>query len=277
MPGCTGLRAGLPNQLEINVTDIYIWFAEPRPVYGSDGERFIRAWTDDPAKVASLRDAIGKEPTRYLLATTAPAVEDVSERVYWSEPIRSTAPAVAKEASGDAQPERASHCRDTCNFYNFRRPCVCPAPTVGDSAGEPFGYVSEFGLGCMKRDRHVSIFKKMSDSSSCGKAIPVYLGVPPVQTADVRAMTDAARDVLAERARHGGEEGFTLAHDDQHTDGSLAVAGACYALVDARDTIGGAWPWDFRWWKPTTPRRNLVKACALILAEIERLDRKDSK
>jgi hypothetical protein len=33
------------------------------------------------------------------------------------------------------------------------------------------------------------------------------------------------------------------------------------------------WPWDLKWWKPTTPRRDLVKAAALIVAEIERLDR----
>ncbi|MEB3421767.1 hypothetical protein VK682_24660 [Salipiger manganoxidans] len=33
------------------------------------------------------------------------------------------------------------------------------------------------------------------------------------------------------------------------------------------------WPWDRKWWKPTTPRRDLVKAGALIVAEIERLDR----
>ena len=32
-------------------------------------------------------------------------------------------------------------------------------------------------------------------------------------------------------------------------------------------------PWEDAWWKPTTPRRDLVKAAALILAEIERLDR----
>jgi hypothetical protein len=89
--------------------------------------------------------------------------------------------------------------------------------------------------------------------------------------------TAAVRDVLAERARQVEVEGWTPEHDDEHTDGSLAVAGACYALVDARDTIGGAWPWDFRWWKPTTQRRNLIKAGALILAEIERVDRASKK
>jgi len=33
------------------------------------------------------------------------------------------------------------------------------------------------------------------------------------------------------------------------------------------------WTWERAWWKPTTRRRDLVKAGALILAEIERLDR----
>jgi hypothetical protein len=34
------------------------------------------------------------------------------------------------------------------------------------------------------------------------------------------------------------------------------------------------WPWDEKWWKPSTnPIRNLVKAGALIAAEIDRLQR----
>lgn len=36
------------------------------------------------------------------------------------------------------------------------------------------------------------------------------------------------------------------------------------------------WPWDESWWKPTNRRRDLVKAGALILAEIERLDRAEA-
>lgn len=34
--------------------------------------------------------------------------------------------------------------------------------------------------------------------------------------------------------------------------------------------------YGYEWWKPTNRRRDLVKAAALILAEIERLDRKDT-
>lgn len=87
------------------------------------------------------------------------------------------------------------------------------------------------------------------------------------------ALTDAARDVLVERHRQIEVEGWTPGHDDAHDDGSLACAASCYAcaaagLADAdRD-----WPWNGGF-KPADPRRMLVKAGALILAEIERLDR----
>ncbi|WP_321953157.1 hypothetical protein [Paraburkholderia bannensis] len=86
-------------------------------------------------------------------------------------------------------------------------------------------------------------------------------------------MSDAARDVLAERVRQVNVEGWTLAHDDQHDDGELAAAAACYAVSYESQLLSYLWPWDLDWWKPTTPRRDLVKAGAMILAEIERLDR----
>jgi hypothetical protein len=89
-------------------------------------------------------------------------------------------------------------------------------------------------------------------------------------------MTKAIEDVLAERQRQISAEGWTLEHDDQHRVGELAAAGACYALSTTiyPDTDWGhCWPWNGEWWKPTTNRRNLIKAAALIIAEIERLDR----
>jgi hypothetical protein len=33
------------------------------------------------------------------------------------------------------------------------------------------------------------------------------------------------------------------------------------------------WPWHDDWWKPKDRRRDLIRAAALIVAEIERLDR----
>ncbi len=78
----------------------------------------------------------------------------------------------------------------------------------------------------------------------------------------------AARDVLAERCRQIEAEGWTQEDDDKQTDSEMAHAAACYALNNA-----SVWPYSISWWKPTDRRRNLVKAGALILAEIERLDR----
>ena len=122
------------------------------------------------------------------------------------------------------------------------------------------------------------------------------------------AMAGAARDVLAERQRQIEAEGWTPDHDDQHDRGELAEAGACYAHTaslasycahqqslsedqrdidldeipapnkwgapEARDeSMDLSWPWAEKWWKPGERRRMLVKSAALILAEIERLDR----
>ena len=88
-------------------------------------------------------------------------------------------------------------------------------------------------------------------------------------------------DVQAERRRQVTAEGWTPEHDDAHSYGQMARAAACYALAGSSAPNDGtaallvslAWPWDEQWWKPTSARRDLVKACALVLAEIERLDR----
>jgi hypothetical protein len=89
----------------------------------------------------------------------------------------------------------------------------------------------------------------------------------------------AATDVLAERHRQITLEGWSPEHDDKHADGALARAGAAYALMAdrelhlKREMTPGWWPWAAVWWKPKDRRADLVRAGALILAEIERLDR----
>ncbi|MDI3943768.1 hypothetical protein QK430_27310 [Pseudomonas aeruginosa] len=83
-------------------------------------------------------------------------------------------------------------------------------------------------------------------------------------------------DVQAERRRQVTAEGWTPEHDDEHNGGELADAAACYALWAGGINPGNwreFWPWAPEWLKHSEPRRMLVKAGALILAEIERLDR----
>lgn len=111
---------------------------------------------------------------------------------------------------------------------------------------------------------------------------------------ELRAFRSAAlSDIAAERHRQGDVEGFTDDHDDAHVLGQLARAAACYAWFGSlpagdRSTVTtkpdshlawwrrSIWPstWAEYWWKPKTRREDLVRAGALIVAEIERLDRK---
>lgn len=97
-------------------------------------------------------------------------------------------------------------------------------------------------------------------------------------------LSAAAQDVLAERNRQVNAEGYDTSHDDMATNGQMAVAAGYYALIcgwpherDISLITGGRqpqyWPWAAEYWKPTTSRRNLIKAGALIIAEVERLDR----
>jgi hypothetical protein len=97
-------------------------------------------------------------------------------------------------------------------------------------------------------------------------------------------MSTAIDDVITERRRQIEVEDWTTEHDDRQTKGEMARAAACYCAIagndaetrDARLRIGwmpATWPWDWAWWKPKDRRRDLVRAGALIIAEIERLDR----
>ena len=82
--------------------------------------------------------------------------------------------------------------------------------------------------------------------------------------------------IAAERQRQIDVEGWTPEHDAKHTGDDLAAAAACYALPAGsarRDLQAAYWPWADHFWKPTPYDRvrELVKAGALIAAEIDRL------
>ena len=100
----------------------------------------------------------------------------------------------------------------------------------------------------------------------------------------------AVEEIAAERERQKSVEGWTTEHDDEHGELQLASAALSYVAhcvgyswVINSFPDGAAryiasptpefWPWDEEWWKPKEPRRDLVRAGALIVAEIERMDR----
>jgi len=91
--------------------------------------------------------------------------------------------------------------------------------------------------------------------------------------------------IATERQRQVTEEGWSVSNDDRHTSGQLAKAAVCYAMPeDIRSAIVWnitirfrIWPWADRFWKPSPDNRirEMVKAGALIVAEIERLQRQE--
>lgn len=88
------------------------------------------------------------------------------------------------------------------------------------------------------------------------------------------AASAALAEVLAERERQITEEGFSAAKDDRHTRGELTRAATAYLTGEDSD-----WPakWDKDLFKPTCYTRNIVIAAALLLAELERINRQTQR
>lgn len=95
--------------------------------------------------------------------------------------------------------------------------------------------------------------------------------------------------IAAERERQVTEEGYDTAHDEGH-GAQLSSAGASYAVAamvtlregfspeealehGMKSTVPPFWPWSSHYWKPTgEPKRDLVKAGALIAAALDALE-----
>ncbi len=87
-------------------------------------------------------------------------------------------------------------------------------------------------------------------------------------------MSKALEDIAAERRRQI-EKGFGYDHDDEHDNGDLARAAICYAADGSQKLDCIAWlaPWGQDPFTTTDRRADLIRAAALLVAEVERLDR----
>lgn len=83
--------------------------------------------------------------------------------------------------------------------------------------------------------------------------------------------------ILAERGKQIAK-GYTSEHDDTHVHNEILDAAISYAIPDY-NVACTYYPWDKAYYKYDHSKtidgriKNLVKACALIVAEIERLNR----
>lgn len=78
------------------------------------------------------------------------------------------------------------------------------------------------------------------------------------------------------------QSGYDSKHDDKFTKGELTDAAMAYATAGRLITLGAKecpflpeefWPWNKRLLTASTAEGNYVKAIALLLAELDRLDR----
>ena len=89
---------------------------------------------------------------------------------------------------------------------------------------------------------------------------------------------DGAARIMAERDAHLTREGYTVEHDDGHTHGELAKAADAYLIHNVLPRVARVvWPWGPETFKAKDRVRDLVRAGALIAAEVDRLLRKDGE
>lgn len=101
-------------------------------------------------------------------------------------------------------------------------------------------------------------------------------------------MKTGALLISQERERQQLIYGYGPYQDDMHRSGEMNDAAISYAMAAAKQARGEPlrclqtmesagmipWPWEASYWKPSDdPIRNLVRAGALIAAEIDRLQR----
>jgi hypothetical protein len=86
--------------------------------------------------------------------------------------------------------------------------------------------------------------------------------------------------ISAERRRQIDAEGYDAAHDDEHENAELVAAAIWYADNGCAFDLGltlPPWPFLAAEWKASDDRVNqLVKAGALIAAEIDRIQRQEA-
>lgn len=153
-------------------------------------------------------------------------------------------------------------------------PAAAPVPA------EPVAWHAMRTGALMPHSQVVQLWPTAEDKAHAALEPLFRAATPPQAAAPAGRQTEAACDVLAERQRQVSVEDWAPGHDDEHVAGELALAAVCYALPPHQRYVGASpfrrtptfWPWAGGW-KPKDARSDLIRAGALILAEIERLDR----
>ncbi|MFU3350010.1 hypothetical protein ACM7LD_36110, partial [Pseudomonas aeruginosa] len=184
-------------------------------------------------------------------------VVNAADHGSWPTTVMHGIEKVREVLAGSAPPAKAQHSVPAYVSYTTR-----PAESL---AGIALRQLKDESRWVEIRDINAHAFPDMQSHSYYPAGTVIKLPSPS------NPIPQAWLDVQAERRRQVEAEGWTPEHDDEHNGGELADAAACYALWAGGINPGNwreFWPWAPEWLKHSEPRRMLVKAAALILAEI---------
>lgn len=88
-------------------------------------------------------------------------------------------------------------------------------------------------------------------------------------------LTEGVKEIAEERRRQIEDLGYTREHDRNHQGAELVRAALSYlAAADFGDNppLPFDWPFDPKSWRPEDRRNNLIRAGALIAAELDRME-----
>lgn len=177
--------------------------------------------------------------------------------------------------------------------YVFNRPAGEPAQEVGGVMVTLAGYCWVAGLDMhaagdaeLLRITRPEIMEKIRRKQEAKNALHFDTPLPGNSAPPAQAVNagPGVQAIAAERERQITAEGFSRDRDQQYQRGELAKAATAYVQLAAMDLDAGTrdhiawhgpsavWPWPSEWWRPVDARRDLVRAGALIAAQIDLLD-----
>lgn len=186
--------------------------------------------------------------------------------------------------------ERAITVREKKEIEEHRESCfsipLIPAACVGEH--HPVAWVIHWrdvnaATEEVQQRRSVFLHNAVADFRTIdpgARVTPLYDATPPYgncPSAGMRAIAD-------ERRRQVEAEGFSPEADSDYKAGELAKAALAYVQLAAMDLAAGGrehiatgtppacWPWHRLWWTPRDARRDLVRAGALIAAQLDVID-----
>ncbi|WP_311238280.1 MULTISPECIES: hypothetical protein [unclassified Xanthomonas] len=183
--------------------------------------------------------------------------------------------------------------------YVYGRPVGEPAQEVGGVMVTLAGYCMVAGLDMhaegarelvriMQPEVMTKIRRKQEAKNALHFDTPLPGNAGHPQPAAAVPIT-GVQAIATERARQVLVEGMTPEGDAGYRYGQLAWAAVAYVQLTAMDLQAGGrqhiatgsppacWPWDAAWWKPRDAHRDLVRAGALIAAQIDFIDQQNKQ